>query len=49
MAAASKFPLRRYGEASSNSMVPSFLKWITTQSGEAPWSVKPLSLRWPSA
>ena len=45
---ASKLPLPRYGAASSNSIVPSFLKWMTTQSGEAPSSVKPAIFSWPS-
>src|SRR5881394_2262434 len=38
---ASKLPLPRYGRASSKSSVPSFLKCSTTQSGDAPCSVKP--------
>ncbi len=44
---ASKLPLPRYGAASSNSMVPSFLKWITTQVGEASNRVKPAIFCWP--
>ena len=31
------------------SIVPSFLKWMTTQLGEAPCSVKPAIFCWPSA
>ena len=45
---ASKLPLPRYGAASSNSIVPSFLKWITTQSGEASSRVNPAIFCCPS-
>ena len=44
---ASKLPLPRYGEASSNSIVPSFLKWMTTQLLAAPCRVKPATFSWP--
>ena len=37
---ASKLPFPRYGVASSKSMPPSFLKWSTTQSGDAPRASK---------
>ena len=47
MSFASKLPLPRYGAASSKPMLPSFLKWMTTQLFEAPRSVNPAIFSWP--
>ncbi len=47
MSFASKLPLPMYGAASSKAVLPSFLKWMTTQLGEAPRSVNPAIFWWP--